>query len=311
MYKIKNCLIYNEDSNDVIKNIESNSIDLILTDPPYELGNFRKKIGEWEKSKITESGIFKECLRILKPGGHLVCFSSNRTMYKFGSSIENSGFEIRNTLIWEYKQSIPRNMDIGKAIDCQITYGKTSSKYMKQIEQEYGGASYKIKGTNNTMFGDKTEFERKEYKNITSEGRKWNGWGTNLAPSFEPIIVARKPFSGSLALNILNNENGGLNIERLKEYNCGKFPSNVLNFEKEKRDDYNNHPMVKPTELLKYLIFMFTNEGSTIFDPFMGSGSTGIGVLQSGENRKFIGIELQNDYYNIALRRINEFYSKI
>ena len=164
MYKIKNCLIYNEDSNDVIKNIESNSIDLILTDPPYELGNFRKKIGEWEKSKITESGIFKECLRILKPGGHLVCFSSNRTMYKFGSSIENSGFEIRNTLIWEYKQSIPRNMDIGKAIDCQITYGKTSSKYMKQIEQEYGGASYKIKGTNNTMFGDKTEFERKEYE---------------------------------------------------------------------------------------------------------------------------------------------------
>lgn len=295
-------MLYLGDSRDIIKSIPSNSVDLILTDPPYELGSFRKKIGQWEKEEITSSDIFKECNRVLKDGGHLICFTANRTIHKFGQAIENAGFEIRDTLIWQYPQSIPRNMNIAKAIDSHLIYGKTSSKYLKMIEQEYGGESYKIKGTNNTMFGEKVEFERKVYTPITDKAKEWKGWGTNLAPSFEPMIMARKKFKGSLAENVINNNNGALNIEELSKVN-GKFPSNILYFEKEKRDDFNNHPMVKPIKLLEYIIKMTTTDGAVILDPFMGSGSTCVAVSNI-PNRAYIGIEREVDYYNIAKKRL-------
>lgn len=292
------------DVRELIKSIPSNSIDLILTDPPYELGSFRKEVGSWEGKGVVYSHIWQEFFRVLKDGGHIVSFSSNRTLYKFGKHIEEAGFDIRDTLIWQYAQGIPRNMDLAKAIDAHKLYGKTSSKYLKQVEQEHGGKEYTIVGTNNTMFGDKVEFTRKEYSPVTDEGKQWEGWGTNLAPSFEPIILARKPFKGSLAENMIINGVGGLNIGGLKEIN-GKYPSNVLQFPKAIKDSFNSHPMVKPTELLKYLIHMITKENTVILDPFSGSGSTAVATLECGGNRKYIGFEVNEKFVEIANKRIN------
>lgn len=294
--------IYRDDCRNILKNIKSGSVDLILTDPPYQLGNFRKHIGEWEKEDIITSGIFEEFNRILKEGGYLLCFTANRTIHKFGFAIENAGFEIRDTVIWKYKnQSMPRNMDISKAIDAQVIYGKTSSKYLKMIEQQYGGKEYTVVGTSNTMFGDKVTFNRKEYHPITKEGKLYEGWGTNLAPSYEPIIMARKKFKGSLASNIIKNNVGGLNIEYCKEI-TEIFPSNILTFDKANRDDFNTHPMVKPVDLLEYLINMTTRSGSIVLDPFMGSGSTIIACLKT--QRKYIGIEREKEYFDISKRRM-------
>ncbi len=287
-----------------VLNLKNNTIKLILTDPPYELGSFRKEIGKWEKTEVCNSNVFDECNRVLVNGGFLMCFSANRTMYKFGISIEKANFDIRDTLIWEYtQQSIPRNMNLAKAIDAQTLYGKTSSKYLKQIEQEYGGESYIVKGTNNTMFGDKVEFQRKEYYPITDNAKEWDGWGTNLAPNYEPIIMARKKFKCSLAENVIKNNVGGLNIKKLYKLNDNKFPSNILRFPKEKRESYNNHPMVKPVKLLEYIILMTTKEGDIVLDPFAGSGSTLVACKNT--NRQYIGIEINKKYIDIIHKRLN------
>jgi DNA modification methylase len=295
--------IYNESCINIEKYL-TEKCALVLTDPPYELGSFRKEIGKWEKFKVCESGIFDILFENMLDGAHIVCFSSNRTMYKFGNAIEKTGFEIRDTLIWQYKnQSIPRNMNVSKAIDCEVTYGKTSSKYMRQIEQEFGGDSYKIKGTVNTMFGDYKEFDRKEYTPITDEGRAFEGWGTNLAPNFEPIILARKPFKDSLAKNLMLNKTGALNIEMLKTLNENKYPSNILNFPKDKKQDFNTHPTVKPLSLIEYLILMTTNEGDLVVDPFLGSGTVALACKKL--NRRFIGTEIDKKYCNIAEKRLN------
>lgn len=303
---IKNKL-YCGDAFEIIKNIQD-KIHLVLTDPPYELGSFRKQIGKWEKTNVTNSSIFKDLNKILIDGGHLVCFTANRTIHKFGKAIEDANFEIRDTLIWEYKQSIPRNMDIAKGLDAYILYGKTSSKYLKKVEQEYGGKEYVVKGTNNTMFGEKKEFHRKEYTPINELAKEWEGWGTNLAPSYEPAILSRKKFKGSLSENLANDGRGALNIGELSDIN-GKFPSNILNFEKDKKDDFNTHPMVKPVKLLEYIILMTTKEGDVVLDPFMGSGSTMVACANT--NRRYIGIEINEEYFNIAKKRldnINSYY---
>lgn len=289
------------DCKEKIKDIPDNSVHLILVDPPYQLGSFRKDIGKWEKENFTDSNMFNECNRVLIDGGHLLCFSSNRTLYEFGIAIKSANFEMRDTLIWKYKQSIPRNMDIGKAIDAFVTYGKTSSKYIKKIEQEFGGDSYKIMGTNNTMFGEKKIFERKEYNVFTEEGKKFNGFGTNLAPAYEPIIMARKPFKVSLAENCIKNEVGALNINKCKEI-TKIFPCNILEFKKEKKDKFNTHPMVKPIELLKYLIEMTTLKEQTVLDFTLGSGSTI--VASEYTNRYGIGIERDEKYFEIAKKRL-------
>lgn len=304
---MKNQIILGDCKEELLR-IKSNSVQLILTDPPYELGSFRKKIGKWEKTEVCNSNVFQECNRILVDGGHLMCFTANRTIHKFGTAIEKANFEIRDTLIWEYtQQSIPRNMDVAKAIDAQMLYGKTSSKYLKQVEQEYGGEVYTIQGTNNTMFGDKVTFQRKEYSPITEQAKKWEGWGTNLAPKFEPLIMARKKFKGSLAENIINNKVGAINIEKLTNINS-KFPSNILTFSKEKREDFNNHPMVKPTKLLEYIILMTTKEGDTVLDPFAGSESTLLACKNT--NRNYIGIETNEDYIKIIHRRLGKTYNE-
>ncbi len=300
--------IYNGDCLEIVKTLNE-KVHLVLTDPPYELGSFRNHIGEWEKREMTKTNIFKDLNSLLVDGGHIMCFSANRTIHKFATAIEEANFEIRDTLIWKYKQSIPRNMDIAKAIDSQTLYGKTSSKYLKKVEQEYGGKEYVVRGTSNTMFGEKKEFIRKEYSPITSQAKEWEGWGTNLAPSYEPIIMGRKKFNGSLANNIIEKGRGALNIQALTELN-GKFPCNVLEFEKEKKDSFNNHPMVKPVKLLEYIILMTTKEGDLVLDPFMGSGSTMVACANT--NRRYIGIEKEKDYFNIVKQRldnINSIYS--
>lgn len=295
--------IINGDCLELIKSIESNSIDAVITDPPYELGNFRGEVQKWESSGAAYSYIWKECNRVLKDGGYLLSFGANRTIHKIASKIEEAGFEIREMVIWKYKQSIPRNMNISKAIDAIMLYGKSSSKYLRMVEQEYGGEEYQIKGTNNTMFGSKVTYIRKEYSPITEAAKSWDGWGTALAPSYEPIIVARKKLGEeNLAKNLLKHGVGALNIDALKiEY--GKFPSNVIEIEKEKKDEFNNHPTVKPIKLMEYLVKLVTKEDYLILDPFAGSCTTALACKNT--NRKYICFEIKEEYCAIGEKRLN------
>ena len=98
-----------------LKKLESNSIDSIVTDPPYELGFMGKA---WDKTGIANSvEMWRECLRVLKPGGHLLAFSGTRTYHRMASAIEDAGFEIRDMIEWVYGSGFPKSLNIGKAVD--------------------------------------------------------------------------------------------------------------------------------------------------------------------------------------------------
>jgi len=398
---------------EVLKTIPDNSIDAVITDPPYGLGFMNKEWDSPEKlrqltqreqersaerkaegksptdapfSKSVPPGLaikgakegkwFQEwcelwaveCLRILKPGGHILSFSAPRTYHRMATAFEDAGFEIRDQLMWVFGSGFPKSHNIGKAIQKQ-------SGDIKVIGTKQGagttGKSY-ISNNEEYVDGVKGVF-KKEYDEIEITN-EWEGWGTALKPAHEPIVMARKPLSEkSIAENVLKHGTGGINIdgsriefedtqnpatnpkyrleagyklgEKGKASNgsvsfsssnnetnvSGRFPANIIFDEeagqlldeqsdkasrffycpkasKKDREENNNHPTVKPTDLMRYLINLITPPNGTILDPFMGSGSTGKAAMRCGVN--FIGIEKEQEYMAIASARIEHEKNK-
>lgn len=211
----KDFRVINGNSLEVLDTLEANSIDAIITDPPYEL-NFMSK--GWDRSGIAFNvELWKKALRVLKPGGHLLAFGGSRTFHRIACAIEDAGFEIRDTIMWLYGSGFPKSMNIGKAIESYETYGDSSTSSKRLIEQNCDGETFIVKQTNNGAMGKIVEQERKNYKPNTENSKKWSGWGTCLKPAFEPIIMARKPIEEkSIAENILKWGVGGINIDECR-----------------------------------------------------------------------------------------------
>jgi site-specific DNA-methyltransferase (adenine-specific) len=143
-----------------------------------------------------------------------------------------------------------------------------------------------------------------ERRGLLEDAQKWAGWRLgNLAPIWEPIAWFMKPYTigGTITDNVLKNEVGALNLADCQIN--GASPTNLLEFSFE-RSEIRLHEAQKPIELIKYLIKLTTRKGQIILDPFMGSGTTGAACANTG--RKFIGIELDQGYFDIATQRINE-----
>ena len=202
------------------------SIDAIITDPPYELGFMGKK---WDSSGIAYNvTIWAHCLRVLKPGGHLLAFGGTRTYHRMACAIEDAGFEIRDSLHWIYGSGFPKSHDISKAID------KAAGATREVIgEKKLGGnaaQSTKEKGgtyASNTNSVGVAAISVPITAPSTKEAKQWEGWGTALKPAHEPIVLARKPFEGSNANNVLAYGTGALNIDatRVGEGGQGKWAS--------------------------------------------------------------------------------------
>ena len=208
---------------DMLDVIEPNSIDAIVTDPPYELGFMGKS---WDSTGIAfQIETWRKCFDVLKPGSYLLAFGGSRTFHRIACAIEDAGFEIRDTIMWLYGSGFPKSMNMGLAVDKK-----------NGVESELGGVKPGHEGfVGRTTNGD-TNFqggmagfdrpwmhdnEKREayhYKKLpTSEDAKqWDGWGTALKPAYEPVIVARKPFDGSCVDNILKYGVGGLNIDECR-----------------------------------------------------------------------------------------------
>jgi site-specific DNA-methyltransferase (adenine-specific) len=187
---------------DILPTLPDNSVDSIVTDPPYELGFMGKK---WDSSGIAYSvQLWTECLRVLKPGGHLLSFGGTRTYHRVAVAIEDAGFEIRDNMAWLYGSGFPKSLDVSKAID------KAAGAERERVPYVGGIAS----GQNNYGGGGKIHLGSKVGdKALTPEAEQWNGWGTALKPAHEPIIVARKPLIGTVAHNVLTHGTGALNID--------------------------------------------------------------------------------------------------
>lgn len=149
---------------EVLKGIPDNSVDSIVTDPPYGLSFMGKK---WDYD-VPDVEVWEECLRVLKPGGHLLAFAGTRTQHRMAVRIEDAGFEIRDMIAWVYGSGFPKSMDVSKAIDKM---------------------------------------------DAADAALQWQGWGTALKPALEPITVARKPFKGTVAANVLEWGTGAINID--------------------------------------------------------------------------------------------------
>ena len=250
-YESPEVTLWHGDCLEVLRTLPDASVHAVVTDPPYGLGFMGK---EWDKIKQEASrppsadrvdarfnnafprtgkgaaatafdGIgfgawclewTAECLRVLKPGGHLLAFGGTRTWHRLACAIEDAGFEIRDSIAWMYGSGFPKSLDVSKAIN------KAAGAEREVVGDKLDRPGYHLHGHNGgEAFGHGLSSSTPETRlasalitaPATEAARTWQGWGTALKPAFEPIVVARKPLTGTVAGNVLAHGTGALNID--------------------------------------------------------------------------------------------------
>jgi site-specific DNA-methyltransferase (adenine-specific) len=220
---------------EVLKNIPDNSVDSIVTDPPYGLSFMNKK---WDYD-VPSTDIWVECLRVLKPGGNLLSFSGSRTYHRMVVRIEDAGFEIRDQIMWVYGSGFPKSHNIGKSVD-----------KLQGNDREVVGETNNIKLKSGQMYEGWQNADRIDLP-ITKGTSEWEGWGTALKPAHEPIVMARKPLSEkSVAENVLKWGTGGINIDDSRIEYKGDNDKWKIDHSKETQQT-NPQPMGKDSDDLK------------------------------------------------------------
>ena len=293
------------DSRNLLNELEDNSIDLVLTDPPYFLDkldeNWKYAVVSNKRNQYTvkslpagmkfdpEQGrrfydwyleISKQIYRILKPGGFFLSFSSPRLYHRMASAIDDAGLEVRDAFLWLYTQNQVKAMSLDHFIAKLAISESAKEKLRKKLE----------------------------------------GWKTpQIKSCYEPIAVGQKPPSGTFLQNMIDNEVGLFNT-RIKVGN-NMFPSNVMTVEaiaktidkyflipkpsKQEKGHYNTHMTVKPVALCEHLIALSTYaKDAIILDPFVGSGTTAIAAKHLG--KRYIGIDSNKEYVDIAMQRLKQ-----
>ncbi len=332
--------IRNEDAYAALLSLPTSSIDAIVTDPPYAIRapkhSFKSAViddpsTEWAAyadaemlgqqstnwhDKATHSRGYAdndpahfqrwcelwltECLRVLKPGGHLVAFGGTRTWHRLATAAENTGFEVRDSLAWMYATGFPKSHDVGAAVN-----------RLRDVAT---------------------------HPNQGDAASTWRGWGTTLKPAFEPIVLARSPLNGTVAANVLTHGTGALNIDATR-IDSERWPTNVFLDEHQTRVldtseaqgwirqedgrpsrffwhakpsqrergrvavDGVKHPTMKPVALMRELVRLVTPPGGTVLDPFAGSGTTVEAALLEG--MRCIAFERDPTYIPLIQTRID------
>jgi DNA modification methylase len=190
------------DNIELLKKLEDNSVDSVVTDPPYGLSFMNKK---WDYD-VPSVDFWKEVYRVLKPGGHILSFGGTRTYHRMVVNIEDAGFEIRDQIMWVYGSGFPKSHNIGKAVD----------KLQGNDREVVGWQKYHRNHNDSALDGYKRpiDIERQNGFEQTKGSSPYEGWGTGLKPANEPICVARKPLSEkTIVENVLKWGTGGINID--------------------------------------------------------------------------------------------------
>ena len=415
----KRYTLHQGDCRDVMKTMDADSIDSIVSDPPYGIDFMGKG---WDHG-VPGVEFWKEAIRVAKPGAYLLAFGGTRTFHRLTVAIEDAGWEIRDCVMWVYGSGFPKSHDVSKSIDKAAgaereVVGKREHPTLKDKSRVDRQGRLPNHGSND--FADEWDITAPH----TEAAAQWEGWGTALKPAWEPIIVARKPFVGTVAANVLVHGTGAINIDacrvegeptsgsganmsndvygKYQDVKVGKpnevsvqgrWPANLIHdgsdevvagfphlhgsgnksdigtgvdagydassyeisYNGRANRDYgskggsaarffycakanqtdrnegceelvpkpafeygsikksegrtgvntpraNNHPTVKPTDLMRYLCRLVTQPNGIVLDPFMGSGSTGKAAILEGF--QFTGIDITPEYVTIATARI-------
>jgi DNA modification methylase len=188
-----------------LKDLPENSVDSVVTDPPYGL-SFMDKVWDYDVPKVE---VWSEVLRVLKPGGHLLSFAGSRTYHRMAVNIEDAGFEIRDMIEWVYGSGFPKSLNIGKAYDKKMGNEREVIGELKLTgtarSSDIGGKTSSAKSSDYEIKNTKTD--------ITQGSSPYEGWGTALKPAHEPIVMARKPLIGTVVENVIKYGTGGINID--------------------------------------------------------------------------------------------------
>jgi hypothetical protein len=407
----------------------------------------------WDKTGIAyDVAMWREVLRVLKPGGHLLAFGGARTYHRLACAIEDAGFEVRDQIMWVYGSGFPKSLDVSKAIDERQAGNDIIRPWLKSLgsrEQIANAAGVTPRQVDHWLgentpcpqtltaprfarlcehFQQTPEWAEAMFPKVgtllglqrharsggddfakcpgaeasprttevraaaTDAAKQWSGWGTALKPAHEPICLARKPLVGTVAQNVLQHGTGAINVNGCRvelngDYKCkangrpsqtglgdnydpakanqpdtvGRWPANLIHdgsdevvvlfprtksgtltpdmnvkastgwsggsradrvkstftanegsaarffycakASRKERGDANKHPTVKPIALMRYLCRLVTPPDGVVFDPFMGSGSTGVAAINEGF--RFIGIEMEQESFDTAQRRMS------
>ena len=219
----KNYKLYEGNMLDMLDVIEPNSIDAIVTDPPYELGFMSKS---WDSSGIAfQKETWEKCLKVLKPGGYLIAFGGSRTHHRIMCAIEDAGFEIRDMMCWIFGSGFPKSMNISLAIDKKLGV-ESELGGVKAGHQDFVGRTTNgdtrfeagMSGFDRPWMHDEEKREAYHYEKLptTEEAKCWQGWGTSLKPAYEAIAIARKPCEGTCIDNVMKYGVGGINIDECR-----------------------------------------------------------------------------------------------
>lgn len=182
---------------DLLAAVRDNFAHAVVTDPPYGLGFMGK---DWDAA-LPDPRTWAECLRVLRPGGHLVAFGAPRLVHRLTCQIEDAGFEVRDQLLWIFGSGFPKSLDVSKAIDA-------AAGAVRDVVGP-GGRSGQVRASMAGDFAGSWDATAP----ATPDAARWSGWGTALKPAYEPIVLARKPLSGTVAANVLAWGTGAINVD--------------------------------------------------------------------------------------------------
>lgn len=203
--------VYDGDCFELLAALPDESVDAIVCDPPYGIGFMGRG---WDAAVPSEKWA-RECLRVLKPGGHLVAFAATRTLHRLVVACEDAGFEVRDTIHWVYWSGFPKSHDVSKAIDRAAgAEREVVGMDHEWIRRTGHGVSANGIGLTQSTFGSASgENAGKITAPATPEAIQWNGWGTALKPAVEPATLCRKPLGSTVAACVLEHGTGALNID--------------------------------------------------------------------------------------------------